>query len=194
MDEGKKRGRPRKAPKPGTRVSLGLKVTPEIKNKLDENAQASGRTQSQEAEVRIERSFERENLLIEVLSLAYGRQLGGVVLLIADVMNHAGVGGAYIKAGSAENWLDMPWPYDQARQGVDKILERFRPEGDATPPKDERLLNPNLGEGIADAFLNEAASGKARVENRRDRARQIHELLGRALVSRLKQSPRRSAK
>jgi predicted transcriptional regulator len=41
-----------------TLVSLGLKVTPEIKQKLDEAARASGRTQSQEAELRLERTFE----------------------------------------------------------------------------------------------------------------------------------------
>jgi hypothetical protein len=197
MDEGKKRiGRPRKPPKPGTRVSLGLKVTPEIKNKLDEVAQASGRTQSQEAELRIERSFEHEGLLGEALSLSYGPNLAGVLQLIADVMHHAGVGGAFVKAGGsvadAQNWLEVPYAYDQAFKGAAKVLEAFRPEGDASPPADERLLNPNLGAALADAFISEAASGQARIENRKGRAKTIHELLGRALASRLKQSLRRS--
>lgn len=44
-------------PKPGERVSLGLKVTADIKSRIDAAAKASGRTQSQEAELRIERSF-----------------------------------------------------------------------------------------------------------------------------------------
>lgn len=55
------RGRPIKAPTPGTRVSLGLKVTPEIKRRLDQAARDSGRTQSQEAELRIEQSFRNDN-------------------------------------------------------------------------------------------------------------------------------------
>jgi hypothetical protein len=197
MDEGKKRGRPRKAPEPGTRVSLGLKVTPTIKNKLDEAAEASGRTQSQEAELRIERSFEREALLGEALNLSYGPNLAGIALLIADVMHHAGVGGAFAKTDTAEealNWLNVPWAYDQAREGAVKILDKLRPEGDAVPPDNERLLNPNLGVAVANAFLSEAASGQARVDSRKGRAKQIHELLGRTLVSRLKQSLRRSAK
>jgi predicted transcriptional regulator len=54
-------GRPTKAPLPGERVSLGLRVTAEIKRKLDEAAEKSGRSQSQEAELRLERSFELEH-------------------------------------------------------------------------------------------------------------------------------------
>lgn len=59
----KRMGRPTRAPKPGERrVSLGLRVTADIKRKLDEAAVASGRSQSQEAELRIERSFEHDDL------------------------------------------------------------------------------------------------------------------------------------
>lgn len=46
----------------GKRVSLGLKVTPDIKNKLDAAARANGRTQSQEAEARLERSFDDDRI------------------------------------------------------------------------------------------------------------------------------------
>jgi hypothetical protein len=190
----KRIGRPRKAPKPGTRVSLGLKVTSDIKNKLDRAAQASGRTQSQEAELRIERSFDRENLLVEALNLAYGRQGAGAVLLIAEAMHNAGAGAALIKTGTVEesqNWLDVPYAYDQASKAVAKILDELRPAGDSTPPDDERLLKPNIGEGIAEAFLAEAASGQTKLEHRRDRATQIHELLGSSVVNRLTQSARR---
>jgi predicted transcriptional regulator len=75
MNQNQKRmGRPLKAAQPGKRVSLGLKVTPEIKARLDEAARANGRTQSQEAEYRLERSFERQDLLPEILSLASGER------------------------------------------------------------------------------------------------------------------------
>ena len=49
-------GRPPKAPSEG-RVSLGLRVTPETKIRLDGAATKSGRSQSQEAEMRLERTF-----------------------------------------------------------------------------------------------------------------------------------------
>lgn len=59
----KRLGRPTKPATAGRRVSLGLRVTAEIKNKLDDAARASGRTQSHEAECRLERSFGHEEVL-----------------------------------------------------------------------------------------------------------------------------------
>jgi hypothetical protein len=81
MEQQQKRiGRPLKAPQSGKRVSLGLKVTAEIKQRLDDAARANGRTQSQEAEFRLERSFDREGLLPEVLTLAYGKPVADVLI------------------------------------------------------------------------------------------------------------------
>jgi hypothetical protein len=59
----KRIGRPMKAPARGKRVSLGLKVTADIKRRLDAAAQTSGRTQSQEAEYRIELSYQYQRAL-----------------------------------------------------------------------------------------------------------------------------------
>jgi hypothetical protein len=55
-------GRPKREPDPGERVKLGLRVTAEVKRKLDAAADANGRSQSQEAEFRLEQSFERDRL------------------------------------------------------------------------------------------------------------------------------------
>ncbi|MBZ9710496.1 hypothetical protein LB543_27740 [Mesorhizobium sp. ESP7-2] len=62
MTADKKRGRPTKAPTPGERVSLGLRVTADMKERLDRAAAENGRSQSQEAEYRLERSFGDERL------------------------------------------------------------------------------------------------------------------------------------
>lgn len=66
------RGRKALPPTPGTRNSLGLKVTAETKHKLLEAARHSGRSMSQEAESRIERSFVDDEVI---------KRIGG---LIAD--------------------------------------------------------------------------------------------------------------
>lgn len=60
----------------GCSISLGLKVTAEIKNKLDEAARLNGRTQSQEAEFRLEQSFGHQGLLAEIMMLTYGPKWG----------------------------------------------------------------------------------------------------------------------
>ena len=60
MEKRKRLGRPMKPPTPGERTPLGLRVTAEVKQKLEEAAIQSGRSLSQEAELRLEQSFERE--------------------------------------------------------------------------------------------------------------------------------------
>lgn len=59
----------------GQRRSLGLKVTPDIKNRLDAAAKANGRSQSQEAEARLEQSFRDDRIeakLDEILRAVKG--------------------------------------------------------------------------------------------------------------------------
>jgi hypothetical protein len=53
----KRIGRPTKPPKPGERVPLGLRVTPEMKKRLEQAAIKNGRSLSQEVELRLERSL-----------------------------------------------------------------------------------------------------------------------------------------
>lgn len=67
MKHGRSKGSPR--------VPLGLRVTPETKAALDSAAKKSGRSQSQEAEIRLEQTFRDDEILRlvrEVLSLTMG--------------------------------------------------------------------------------------------------------------------------
>ena len=60
VEQTKKRvGRPRKEPEDGERVQLSFRVTPKLKRLLVGAADESGRSQSKEAEFRLERSFWR---------------------------------------------------------------------------------------------------------------------------------------
>ena len=62
----KRVGRPPKQPVSGERVSLGLRVTAELKSALDNAAARSGRSQSQEAELRLQNSLESDKHLMLV--------------------------------------------------------------------------------------------------------------------------------
>jgi hypothetical protein len=98
--EKKRRGRPTKAPEGNVRVMLGLRVTADIKRRLDGAAAASGRSQSQEAELRIERSFEGED--------AFTRALGGPELrahAIGMIAAFAAGGQAAAPKRSPAAWL-----------------------------------------------------------------------------------------
>ncbi len=127
----KRVGRPKKVPTPGERVSLGLRVTAEIKMRLDQAAESAGRSQSQEAELRLERSFETEDRL-------GGPRLVEMIETIASVMKLAGQQAVYWETGKLMNqgeWLVLPYPFDQAVEAAKTILEHYRPPGEITVPK-----------------------------------------------------------
>ncbi|MDH6273536.1 hypothetical protein M2311_003626 [Rhizobium leguminosarum] len=102
-NEQKRIGRPIKEAEPGKRVSLGLKVTAAIKSKLDKAAREVGRTQSQEAEVRLERSFEEE-------AAFGGPDLKRTLYLVAAHFGTAGQRAAM--AAGREDWKEDTWVND----------------------------------------------------------------------------------
>lgn len=53
----KRVGRPRTEPEDGERIQLSFRITPELKRHLADAADANGRSQSQEAELRLQKSF-----------------------------------------------------------------------------------------------------------------------------------------
>jgi hypothetical protein len=77
---------PRRDPRPGERFSIATRVTPELKRRLDAAAAESGRSQAQETELRLERSFDRTDLLTEVLVLAHGKEVAAALLHIGILM------------------------------------------------------------------------------------------------------------
>jgi predicted transcriptional regulator len=116
-------GRPRKAPAEGERVQLSFRVTPDLKRRLDEVADQLGRSQSQEAELRLERSFERQDLLTEALSLRYGKEAAGILIMLAEAMEAAGEARMSERKAilyEIGRLASRPWPDDPSalRQGL----------------------------------------------------------------------------
>jgi hypothetical protein len=77
---------PKRDAKPGERFQLGVRVTPRVKKMLDNAAEESGRSLNQETELRIERSFDRQELLPEVLTLAYGEDIAADLMKLGAEM------------------------------------------------------------------------------------------------------------
>ena len=131
--EVKRPGRPTKTPKPATRVSLGLKVTPDIKMQLDAAARESGRTQSQEAEKRLEQTFRDQSLLIEVLGGMFGKPLAMTLLTMGQAMKMSGQQAGWLDkhtSAAIDDWFYSPVAFDQAHEAATHLLERLRPAGD----------------------------------------------------------------
>lgn len=157
-------GRPTKAPAPGTRVSLGLKVTPSIKSRLDSSAKENGRTQSQEAEARLERSFANQELLSDVLESTFGKPGAGLLLLIGRYMKMVGPAAGFASDMTLEgstDWMNNPYAFKQFAKGLDLLICHLTPPGaEWQAPNVQagdfniREIHENLGVGFAQTLIN----------------------------------------
>ena len=134
----RKPGGPQKRePRDGERVALSLRMTPSLKRRLDAAAEKGGRSQSQEAEFRLERSFEQEGLLPEVLTLAFGsRQTAGLVWMLGLVMDTAGkvaqeeLAKRQPQRGQRDHWFFDASAFAEAASAAKSILLRFAPRSE----------------------------------------------------------------
>jgi TraY domain-containing protein len=125
--KGGRMGRPTKAPTPGERNHLGLRVTAELKQRLEQAAERAGRSLSQDVEMRLERSFDFDAAL-------GGNRLSKIIKAIAQAMKMAGEEAAEDAKIPVATWLSHPYPFDQAVKAALTLLECIRPPGDAAPP------------------------------------------------------------
>jgi hypothetical protein len=149
-------GRPTKPAGPGEKTTLSLRVTPELKRRIDDAAKASGRNLSQEAEARLDHSFRDEQQIEQALGLAYGRQLAGLILVLAramsDAIRNSNLAQVLSASATSSHWPRSPWEFDQAKIAVDTILEAFRPPGEVVAPAKLRLtgIGAESGRAIGD--------------------------------------------
>ena len=122
----------------GKRYPLNMRTTQEVRSKLESAAKASGRSLAQEVESRLDRSFERQGLLSEVMELAYGSHLAATLMHLGRAMARTGRHCGFMKnrtIEAADNWFLDPYAFDQAVQAANWFLEGVRPPGDVALPK-----------------------------------------------------------
>jgi hypothetical protein len=141
-----------------------------MKRKLDTAADQSGRSQSQEVEFRLEWSFEREEMLSDVLTVAYGEQTAAILITLGMVIEdtkflaqhstvHNRDGHTLLKAEPVSE-TDLPsYALDQGIKAAMEVLEEMRPAG--APKIDDRhasyfadlMLNAVMGQKIIQVTL-----------------------------------------
>jgi hypothetical protein len=145
-----KPGRKPRVANRGKRVSLGLKVSPEIKNSLDAAAKDSGRTQSQEAEWRLDRSFQQQHLLDQVYDLNYrDPQLVALLLQMGEAMRDTIT--ATTNAIKCPVWANDPWAFDRVARAATFLIDKHRPDPDGeivAPNASIEADGENIGERI----------------------------------------------
>ena len=162
---GKRRsGRRRSARKAGERATLSLRVTAELFAKLDAEAKGKGRALSNEAEIRLERSFENERVA-EYFSEAYfGRELSALLEVIGRAMRDAGTHAASWSARAnlgSPNWLENPFGFAIAVEAATRVLDAIRPPAKIEAPPTETPAEARLAEGIANGLLYAIGRGAA---------------------------------
>ncbi|RVC57680.1 TraY domain-containing protein [Mesorhizobium sp.] len=151
----KKRGRPTKAPTPGERVSLGLRVTAEMKERLDAEATKNGRSQSQEAEYRLERSFGDERLFSSPEIRFWAIMKAG---RFADEGRFAAAQNGHVE------WSDKEWMADPncrlkaSFEVIDSLIKDVVAHG--TNPEDTAIYIESLKSRFINHLLN---AGKATI-------------------------------
>jgi hypothetical protein len=144
-----------------------------LKRALDTAATNNGRSQSQEFEMRLARSFERQALLSDVLALRYGsKEIAGLLMMIGMALQNVrrlfelrALDGLpadepyEVSTGDkASEWLNDPYVFEQLVQSIVHLLNATRPP-DASPQcSDMSTFGPgaSLARQIA-AFLRTGA-------------------------------------
>jgi hypothetical protein len=134
----RKVGRPGREPTPGERVGLSLRVTPDTKRALDTAAECAGRSLSQEAELRLEQSFRNQDLLFQVLDIAYGQHTAALLILLGEIIRQVNAATA-VSAGKlvdmSQSWINQPESRRQVLDAIRFVQTEIDP-GEA-PPEDQ---------------------------------------------------------
>lgn len=110
-----------------------------------------------------------------------------MLLLIGDTLAEAGPSETFMATfdmKQSRDWLRQPWAFDVASKATSRIVEALRPPGDVKRPRPPKgppgpvdYATLDHGAAWANAKLEEAASRRARVGHRAERAAVIHRLL-----------------
>ena len=113
-------------------IALSLRVAPETRARLIADAERKGHSLTQEAGSRLEQSFRDDDVVIEVLSRAYGPEIAGILLLLAATLRNVGPMAGFNWGGPRGyyDWFNLPQAYNQAANAVNVAVEAIRPDGD----------------------------------------------------------------
>jgi hypothetical protein len=116
-------------------VQLKVRMREPLRARLEEEASLRGLSINAEIVDRVEYTFQRSDLLSEVLSLAFGERLAGLLIMVGLAMAGA------LEAASGyqdrpslrgDDWTSDPTAYEAAVNAAKIILDSGRPRGRAT--------------------------------------------------------------
>ena len=146
-------------------IQINVRMREGLRAKLEQSAKKNYESLNREIVDRLEHSFDRQDLLVEALTLAYGGQVAGRLMMIGQAMQQAGrmAAMAVDPRNSFDQWVRDPFAYRQAMEAAKIVLFELRPEGDPVTPKTTSLADASKVELIGTFVgkdLTEAIKGK----------------------------------
>jgi len=122
-----KRGRPPLKAGAAKRASFNTRLREAVKERLEKEASDAGRSLSEEIEFRLERSFERERTLQELLEVRFGPELARLLITIGrDATSEVARAGSSFKDIHSP-WLDDPAAFNAAQRAIENALAIVNP-------------------------------------------------------------------
>jgi HicB family len=151
-------------------AQLKLRVSPNLRQRLEKLAQEHGVSINREVEQRLSRSCADDELIEEQPAFQHPA-MRGMMNLVATAMLHAG----QAKATAFASWLDDPVAYRQAVEAAKAVLIALRPRGAAGMSERQKTFSQLIAEWTLESVANPS--------NQR-----LREDLGPALLERIVQS------
>lgn len=117
-------------------VQLNVRMREGLRAKLEQSAKKNYESLNREVVDRLERSFDRQDLLVEALSMTYGKRLAGILMIVGRAMEETGRQAAFATdlRRSSDGWMEVPFAYREAVTTAALVLNAFRPPGEVTGP------------------------------------------------------------
>ncbi len=138
---------PVSAPRLGRRGNVTLRMREEVRTALQREADARGRSLSEEIENRLEASLSHRQSAIEALDLVYGQRLNDLLLALGRVMKRVIEYRPFYRPSSDADWFDSPWKFDELVKAINVVLDRLRPPGEIAPPEEIHVSIGTAGLG-----------------------------------------------
>lgn len=158
--------------RPTDRVQIGLRLRESLRARLEAAAKRSDISINEEIVDRLDRSFDRQDLLVDSMVLAYGKDLAGLLMLMGKAMRDAGTSASLATTTGlvGDSWTRHRFAYQQAAIAALYCLDAMAPEdnGDRLRSKEliEKLQLDTCGVRSG-TILTNAIKGKAPPELRK---------------------------
>lgn len=151
--------------KPTSIVQLKIRMRESLRSQIEDAAELHGVSLNAEAVDRLERSVGAEDAFDTMVG---GPEVAGILEVIARLMKETGQSAGFVSTFTLEGanqWFNNPYAYDQVVQGVNRVLEEFRPAGKIKAPKappktggpfDEINVHEHIGIMTANTVIGDA--------------------------------------